>query len=157
MPPLGRTAAIARQLGWNPPPTGWLSTRYTRSSARQRRGQPQSSRDSSTTGMSWCQTPMECQTLMESRNNPRRLCSRSWRPVRDGPAARSRADQLEHLVAPPLHLLPRARLEVQPQERLGVRRSHVEVPAVGLDGDAIEVRDLPFAGVALLQLLQLQR
>src|SRR4051812_31651299 len=36
------------------------------------------------------------------------------------------ANDAEHLVALRLHRLLRARFEVQPQERLGVRRSHVE-------------------------------
>src|SRR5581483_3729286 len=53
-------------------------------------------------------------------------------------------DHAEDLVALPLHQPLRARLEVEAQERLRVRRAHVEVPAVRLDGEPVEVRDLPF-------------
>ncbi len=34
------------------------------------------------------------------------------------------------------------RLEAQPQQRLGVRRAHVEVPVLEVDADAVEVADL---------------
>ena len=61
---------------------------------------------------------------------------------------RSRADQREHLVAAPLHVLARAqRLEAEPQQRLGVRRADVEVPVVVVDRDAVE-RRLARVGVA---------
>ena len=49
----------------------------------------------------------------------------------------------EHLVALALHQLLRARLEVQPEQRLRVRRAHVHVPVVRVDRDAVEVRDRP--------------
>src|SRR5207245_7023878 len=65
-------------------------------------------------------------------------------------------DQVEHLVALPLHHLPRASLEVQAEQRLGVRRAHVEVPVVRRDREAVEVRDHTLGAEALLQLLQLQ-
>ncbi len=51
----------------------------------------------------------------------------------------------------------RERFEVQPQQRLGVRRAHVEVPVVGLDREPVEMRHLPRRAEPLLQLLQLQR
>ena len=55
--------------------------------------------------------------------------------------ARSRADQAEHLVALLRHVLGGdERLEVEPQQRLGVRRAHVEVPVVVVDRDPVEVR-----------------
>ena len=55
---------------------------------------------------------------------------------------RSRADDPQDLVAPALHVLLRdERLEAQPQQRLGVRRAHVEVPVVVVDRDAVEVAD----------------
>ena len=46
-------------------------------------------------------------------------------------------------------------LEVQPQQRLGVRRAHVEVPVVVVDRDAVELGDLG-VGVARLDLVQLR-
>ena len=61
-------------------------------------------------------------------------------------AARARAssgvtDQREDLVALALHVLARdQRFEVEPQERLGVRRANVEVPVRVVDGDAVEPR-----------------
>ena len=58
-------------------------------------------------------------------------------------AQRSRPDQVEHLVAPALHVLARDdALEVEPQQRLGVGRAHVEVPVVVVDRDAVELVDL---------------
>ena len=54
------------------------------------------------------------------------------------------ADQLEHLVALLLHVLAGdERLEVQPQQRLGVRGPHVEVPVVVVDRDAVELAHPP--------------
>ena len=55
------------------------------------------------------------------------------------------ANQREHLVALALHQLRRARLEVEPQQRLGVRGPHVEVPVLGVDRDPVEVRDVALA------------
>src|SRR3954465_15484571 len=61
-------------------------------------------------------------------------------PPRRPRRARSAADDPEHLVAAALHvLLGHERLERQAQERLGVRRAHVEVPVVVVDGGAVEV------------------
>ncbi len=59
------------------------------------------------------------------------------------------------LVALALHQLLRARLEVEAQERLGVRGAHVHVPVLGVDRDAVEVADLALAAEALLELLEL--
>src|SRR3954447_8970320 len=54
----------------------------------------------------------------------------------------SATDDAEHLVAPALHVLGGdERLERQAQQRLGVRRAHVEVPVVVVDRDAVDVRD----------------
>ena len=44
------------------------------------------------------------------------------------------------------------RLEAQAQQRLGVRRAHVEVPVVVVDRDAVELRLSSRVGVALLDL-----
>src|SRR5919109_3790709 len=56
---------------------------------------------------------------------------------------RSRADRLEHLVALLRHVLGRYdRLQIQPEERLGVRGPHVEVPVLVVDRDAVEPRHL---------------
>jgi hypothetical protein len=53
--------------------------------------------------------------------------------------ARSRTDYAEDLVAPALHVLARAqRLEGQAQQRLGIRRPHVEVPVVVFDRQAVQ-------------------
>src|SRR3954462_2117260 len=69
----------------------------------------------------------------------------------------SAADDGEHLVAPALHvLLGDEGLERQAQQRLGVRRAHVEVPVFVLHRRAVEVRD-PAVGVALLELRHLRR
>ena len=46
------------------------------------------------------------------------------------------------------------RLQVEAQQRLGVRRPHVEVPVVVVDGDAVEPAHLA-VGVALRDLLHL--
>src|ERR1700759_44065 len=62
--------------------------------------------------------------------------SRARRPNCQRGDSRSGADQGEHLVALRFHLRLRERFEVQPQQRLGVRRPYVEVPVVELDGDA---------------------
>ena len=70
-------------------------------------------------------------------------------------AARLRAISAEHLVALVLHQLLRARLEVQAEQRLGVRRAHVEVPVVRVDRHAVEVRDRALPPEPLLELLQL--
>src|SRR3954469_3230444 len=72
----------------------------------------------------------------------------------------SAADQTEDLVAAALHLLVGVRLEVEPQERLGVRRPDVEVPVGEVDRQAVEVAQLAalaVRAVALLELLQLER
>src|SRR3954452_865025 len=46
----------------------------------------------------------------------------------------SATDDPEHLVAPALHVFHRhQRLQAQAQQRLGVRRPHVEVPVVVVD------------------------
>ena len=76
-------------------------------------------------------------------------CRRRTRaPARPPRRRRSRADQREHLVAAALHVLVRhQRLEAQAQQRLGVRRPHVEVPVVVVDRDAVQAR-LPRVGVA---------
>ena len=62
-------------------------------------------------------------------------------PVGDLAELDRRHDRIsvEHLVALPLHLLLRARLEVEAQQRLGVRGAHVEVPVVVVDRDPVEV------------------
>ena len=62
----------------------------------------------------------------------------------------SSPDRRQHLVALRLHQLARARLEVQPEQRLRVRRADVEVPVVGVDGDPVEVADRPLVGVRSL-------
>ena len=63
-------------------------------------------------------------------------------------------DELEHLVAPRVHRVGVERLEVQAQQRLGVRRAHVEVPVGELERDPVQVRDpVGRRAVALLQLL----
>src|SRR3954451_15289429 len=70
-------------------------------------------------------------------------------PIRTG---RSAADHAEQLVAPALHVhLGHERLERQPQQRLGIRRAHVEVPVGVVDREAVEVGDLA-VGEALLEL-----
>src|SRR6478735_8578992 len=68
--------------------------------------------------------------------------------VANGASSRSVSgtNQVEHLVAPALHLGLVERLEVEPQERLGVGRSDVEVPVVEIDRDAVEMRDPPPRG-----------
>ena len=58
-------------------------------------------------------------------------------------ARRLAADQLQHLVPLGLHVLARdQRLQVEPQERLGVGGPHVQVPVVVVDRDAVEPADL---------------
>ena len=55
----------------------------------------------------------------------------------------SRPDQAQDLVPLRLHVLARdQRLEVEPQQRLGVRGPHVEVPVGVVDRDAVEPADL---------------
>src|SRR5499427_10271246 len=49
------------------------------------------------------------------------------------------ADQRQHLVALSLHQRRRRRLEIEAQQRLGVRRPHVEVPVVVRDRQAVEL------------------
>src|SRR5437879_1269382 len=71
--------------------------------------------------------------------------------------SRSRADGCQHFVALALHQLGRPRLEIQPQQRLGVRRAHVHVPIPGVDRDAVEVAHLAVAAETLLELVQLLR
>src|SRR3954453_17761874 len=67
----------------------------------------------------------------------------------------SATDDAEHLIAPALHVLGGdERLERQAQQRLGVRRAHVEVPVLVVDRHAVDVRDLAVA-VALLELAHL--
>src|SRR3954449_8206789 len=69
----------------------------------------------------------------------------------------STTDDAEHLVAPALHVLGgEERLEREAQQRLGVRRAHVEMPVVVVDRDAVDVGDLA-VGVALLELAHLRR
>ena len=92
-------------------------------------------------------------------DSPDRERGRDPQPVDPGLARRagapppgSRPDQSQHLVALSLHVLPGdERLEVEPQERLGVRWPHVEVPLRVVDGDAVQPGDLA-VGVALGQL-----
>src|SRR3954452_11847891 len=67
----------------------------------------------------------------------------------------SATDDGEHLVAAALHVLARdERLEREAQQRLGVRRAHVEVPVGVVDRHAVDVGDLGVA-VALLELAHL--
>ena len=79
------------------------------------------------------------------------------RVLRVGPVARDSAaglktDHAEHLVTAALHVLARGqRLQAQPQQRLGVRGAHVEVPVVVVDRDPVEAV-LARVGVALGQL-----
>src|SRR5262245_10262295 len=86
----------------------------------------------------------------------------------DGPAAAARCSSIsssgtneaEDLVAAALHLLVGVGLEVEAQQRLGVRRAHVEVPVGEVDRQAVEVAELAalaVRAVALLELLQLER
>src|SRR5262245_3713502 len=53
----------------------------------------------------------------------------------------SGSNQVEHLVAPVLHRALVERLEVEPEQRLGVRRADIEVPVVEVDRDPVEMRD----------------
>src|SRR6266542_6041302 len=48
-------------------------------------------------------------------------------------------------------------LEIETQERLGVRGANVHVPAVGVDRDAVQMTDSTIPAEALLELLQLSR
>src|SRR6266404_5276747 len=91
---------------------------------------PPSSHDSSMTDISRCQTQM-------------------WEPLAP--------NEVEYLVALLLHQLLRARFEIQSQQRLRVRRTHVEMPVAGVYRDPVEMRDLALGRISLLQLLQLQR
>ena len=69
---------------------------------------------------------------------PLRRCA-----ARLGLARASRADQRQDLVALCLHVLARdERLEVEAQQRLGVRGPDVEVPVGVVDRDAVEPGDL---------------
>src|SRR5688500_10215554 len=52
------------------------------------------------------------------------------------------ANYLEHLIPPPFHQLRRGRLEIQAEQRLGIRRAHVKVPVVVVHRDAVEVGEL---------------
>src|SRR3954470_21393889 len=66
---------------------------------------------------------------------------RRWIPAAAA-AASSGTDDAEHLVALGLHVLARdERLEAQAQQGLGVGRTHVEVPVLEVDADAIEAAD----------------
>src|SRR4249919_84123 len=64
-------------------------------------------------------------------------------------------EKLEDLVALAFHQLFRERLEVEPEQRLRVRRPHVQMPVLGLDRDPVQVRDLALGAEALLDLLEL--
>src|SRR5687768_9967040 len=65
---------------------------------------------------------------------------RRWMPAAAARSSGSATDDGEHLVAPALHVLARDDgLEVEAQQRLGVRLAHVEVPVVVVDRDAVEV------------------
>src|SRR5215211_1459838 len=68
----------------------------------------------------------------------------------------SSTNDVEHLVALALHQLFGARLEVQPQQRLRVRRADVEVPILRVDGDSIQVRDASLRAEPLLELRELR-
>src|SRR5262245_31812038 len=68
----------------------------------------------------------------------------------------SRTDDMEHLVALALHQLFGARLEVQPQQRLRVRRPHVEVPVLRVQRDAVEIGHPALVGEPLLELRELR-
>src|SRR3954469_22039377 len=93
-------------------------------------------------------------------------CDSPWRTSRirvaPGGAANlnwrySATNQRQDLVPALLHVLNGdERLQAQPQQRLGVRRAHVEVPVVVVDRDAVEMRD-PGVAVALLDLGHLRR
>src|SRR6266516_2667068 len=133
MPAIGATAATAPPRESTRRLAGSSSTRSFGSSGRRPTRRAPNTSGSSTEGMSSCQTP--------------------------SPTCRSRlrSDQVEYLVALAFHQLLRARLEVQAQQRLGVRRADVEVPVVRVDRDAVEVRDLALGRVPLLQFLQLDR
>ena len=64
----------------------------------------------------------------------------------------------QDLVAAALHVLAGdERLEVEPQQRLGVGGPHVEVPLGVVDRDPVEVGDLAVGAVALDDLLHLRR
>src|SRR5258707_532766 len=67
------------------------------------------------------------------------------------------ADECEHLVALCLHQLLRARLQVEAEQRLGVRGADVQMPVGGLDREPVEVRDPALRTEALLELLELER
>ena len=88
--------------------------------------------------------PLEAAHVMRKRRRPSRA------------QGALRPNDREHLVALSLHQRLGARFEVQAQERLRVRRAHVEVPVVGLDRQAVEMRDLALRAVALLELAQLR-
>ena len=66
-------------------------------------------------------------------------------------------DDGEGLVPLALHERGVEGLEVEAEERLGVRGTYVQVPVVGGDRDAVEVRDLALAGEVLLQPLECER
>src|SRR4051794_3463761 len=71
-------------------------------------------------------------------------------------AAPLAANDPQDLIAAPLHVLARdERLEREAQQRLGVRRAHVEVPVGVVDRDAVHMGDLPIA-VLVLELLHLR-
>src|SRR5262249_19660972 len=68
----------------------------------------------------------------------------------------SAADNVQHLGPLALHQLVGARLEVEPQKRFGVRRTDVEVPVLGVDGNAVELRDRALVSEARPQLRELR-
>src|SRR5215475_8927186 len=70
-------------------------------------------------------------------------------------ARSSRTDRRQDLVPLALHQLGRPRLEVQPQQRLGVRRPDVHVPLARVNRDAVQVADLALAAELLLELAEL--
>src|SRR6266568_6223292 len=65
------------------------------------------------------------------------------------------ADDREDLVAAAFHLRFAEGLEVQAKERLGVRRSHVEVPVSRVDREAVQMRNRAVRAEPLLELPQL--
>jgi len=56
------------------------------------------------------------------------------KPAPPGPSG---ADERQDLVAARLHRASRRRFQVEPEQRLGIGRAHVEMPVRILDRDAI--------------------
>src|SRR6476620_1696294 len=75
------------------------------------------------------------------------------RPL-DFTADRLAANDGQQLVTSALHRLFRARLEVEPEQRLRVGRPDVHVPVVGVDRQAVEVPDAALRSEALLELAE---